>query len=127
MRSGKLRQFVEVQEPDLVADDRGGEKAQPATNPGSDGSGWKRRGDTWVGIDTMSSREILSEGRIGLGVTHMVRARDTGKIDQTCRLKMLAPTRNGSGSAADRFLYVIGVQHVEERCRELLLTCEERK
>lgn len=120
MRAGRLRHFVEVQEPDLVDDSgHGGQSTRPATEPGSDGSGWRRRGDTWVAVEPMSSREVLSEGRIGLGVTHMVRARDTWKIDQTCRLKLIR-------GDVTKYLHVIGIQHVEERGREVLLTCEER-
>ena len=104
MRAGRLRERVVIQE------STGG-------NPSASGE----RTDTWSTVMTrwaelipQGGREFMAAQQVRNEMTHLVRMRYESTITPDMRLKL-----------GSRYLYIIGIENVRERERELRLSCVE--
>lgn len=105
MRAGGLRKRVMIQKP--VPGTPDGLNEPPFT--------WTDELKIWVGILPQSSREFYRSQQVNAEVTHLVSTRYRTGLDATKRLVL-------EGS---RVLDIVSVVDVDERGREMLLTCVE--
>lgn len=106
MRAGLLRNRVTIQTPTETDDGQGGITVV-----------WSGVLDTYAEIQPLTSRERLQTGQLDGGVTHKVTMRYNPTVNAKSRILFGA-----------RILYPIGSPiNLDERNREITLTCEERK
>ena len=105
MRAGRLRKRAMIQKPVAAAADALNEKTFT----------WTDEEKIWVGILPQSGREFYRAQQVNTQITHLVSARYRTGLDATKRLVL-------EGS---RVLDIAGVVNVDERGRELILTCVE--
>lgn len=104
MQAGKLRHRVEVQE------DR------PTTNDFNEPeAGWRTVARRWAEVTQISGDDKLVRDQWRQTATHRVRIRFMAGLTVRHRLK-----HDG------RYLHVLAIDNLDERDREMIITCEER-
>ncbi|HDZ39249.1 MAG TPA: head-tail adaptor protein [Marinobacter sp.] len=103
MQAGQLRHRVEVQ------------ASSEANSRGNTTKTWTTEVTIWAGIEPLSGRELIEAQEVVADATHRVKIRYLA--DVTPKKRFLFGTRE---------LYIESVQNIDERNRELVLTCVER-
>lgn len=106
MRTGRLRHYVEIQAPEVVTDELGYQEVI-----------WITAGHTWAAVEPLRGKEYWAAASLQAESTIKVTMRPPGiEITPSNRLVF-----NG------RILGIESVVNVEERNRELVLMCTEKR
>lgn len=103
MKAGSLRHRVVVEQKTATADGYGGSTLA-----------WTTFATVWAAIEPVSGREYFQAQQFQAAVTHKVTIRYLSGINTTMRVKHNS-----------RVFNIHSILNIEERCRELVLMCEE--
>ena len=103
MRAGELRHRVQLQ------------VSSEQNSRGNTTKVWGTEDAIWAAVEPLSGRELIEAQEVVADATHRVTIRYLA--DVTPRKRFLFGTRE---------LYIESVQNIDERNRELVLTCVER-